>query len=59
MVQELKYQIYEERLKEMKLSTLEERRERGNLVTIYKLTNDLKETNKQNLILRGEREVGY
>ena len=35
---------YEERLQEMELNTLEGRRERENLITIYKLMNNLEET---------------
>ena len=44
MVPELEELIYEERLKEMHLKTLKERRERGDLITIYKLIDNLEET---------------
>ena len=44
-------------LKEMKLPTLEERRERGDLIIIYKLMN-LEETD-EDLFLMAERETGY
>ena len=41
MVPELKdLTSYEERLKEIKLNTLEERRERGDFITIFKLMNN-------------------
>ena len=46
MVPELEDLIYDERLKQMQLNTLEERRERGDLITIYKLMNNLEETDK-------------
>ena len=52
MAIELKNFTYEERLKEMQLSTLEERRERGDLITIYKLMNNLEDTDIKYLILR-------
>ncbi len=32
---------YEDRLKEMQLTTLQEGREKGDLITTYKLINDL------------------
>ena len=35
----------------MHLTTLKERRERGDLITIYKLMNNLEETDRKNLIL--------
>ena len=49
MVPELEDLTYEERLKEMQRNTLEERTERGDLITIYKLINNLEETDKKTL----------
>ena len=51
MVPELEDLTYEERLKELHLTTLKERRERGDLNTIYKLMNNLEETDRKDLIL--------
>ena len=53
MVPELKDLTYEGILKEMQLSTLEERRE---LIAICKLMNNLEETDRKNLILRRKGE---
>ena len=39
----------EERLKEIQLTTL---KERGDLITIYKLMNNLEETDKKDLIMK-------
>ena len=55
---ELEDLTYEERLKEMHLTTLKERRERGDLITIYKSLNNLQKTEKKDLILRWKGEVG-
>ena len=44
MVQELEGRTYEERLEEMNLPTLEERRERGDLIPVYKLLNGMDQT---------------
>ena len=41
----------------MHLTTLKERRERGDLITIYKLINNLKETDRKDLILRTKVEA--
>ena len=41
----------------MHLTTLKERRERGDLITIYKLMNNLKETDRKYLILRRKGET--
>ena len=46
MVPDYKDLTYQERLKEMYLTTLKGRRERGDLITIYKFMNNLEETNK-------------
>ena len=52
MVSDLEDLPYEERLKEMHLTTLKERRERGDLITIYRLMNNLEETDRKNLIMK-------
>ena len=57
MVPELEDLSYKERLKEMHLTTLKKRRERDDLITIYKLMNNLEETNREDLILRRKREA--
>ena len=57
MVPELEDLPYEEKLKEMQLTTLKERRERRDLITIYKLMNNLEETDRKDLILRRNREA--
>ena len=57
MVPELKELTYEERLKEMHLTTLKERRARGDLIKIFKLMNNLEETYRKNLILRIKGKV--
>ena len=44
MVPELEELTYEERLKEIDLTTLKERRERDDLITTFKLMNNLEET---------------
>ena len=50
MVPELSDLTYEERLKEMGLPTLEERRERGDLITIYKVVNQQERMDGRNLV---------
>ena len=57
VVPELEDLPYDERLKEMHLATLEERREKGDLITIYKLMNNLEETDRKDLILRIKGEA--
>ena len=41
----------------MHLNTLEERKERRDIITIYKLTNNLEETDRKDLILRRKGEA--
>ena len=53
---ELEDLTYEERLKEMHLTTLKQR-ERGDLITIYELMNNLEETGRKDLILRRKGEA--
>ena len=48
---------YEERVKEMHLTTLKEKKERVDLITIYRLMNNLEETDKKDLILRRKGEA--
>ena len=55
MVPELEDLPYKERLKEMHLTTLKERREKGDLITIFKLMNNLEETEKRSNIEKKRR----
>ena len=57
MVPDLEDLTYEKRLKEMHLTTLKERKGRGDLITIYKLMNNLEETDRKHLILRRKGEA--
>lgn len=50
MVPELRDLQYEERLREMGLPTLQERRERGDLITLYKIVNGFEKMDKQDLV---------
>ena len=54
---ELEDLTYEERLKEMHLTTLKEKREKGDLIIIYKLMSNLEKTDKNYLILRRKGEA--
>ena len=51
MVPELRELTYEDRLKEMGLPTLQDRRERGDLITLYKKVNGIEKLDKQNLVM--------
>ncbi len=59
MVPELKYLSYKDRLKEMQLTTLQERRERGDLITVYKLINELEKVDREGLLLITESETRH
>ena len=41
----------------MQLTTLKERREKGYLITIYKLMNNLEETDRKDLIMKSKEEA--
>ena len=43
----------------MQLNTTEGRRERCDLITMYKLINNLEKTDRKGLILRRQEEDGY
>ena len=44
MVLELRELTYKDRLKEMGLPTLQDRRERGDLITLFKIVNGIEKT---------------
>ena len=46
MLPELNDLTYQEKLKEVQLTTLEERRKRGDLIILYKLMTNLEETDE-------------
>ena len=41
-------------LKEMGLLTLQDRREKGDLITLYKIVNGIEKLDKQNLVMEEE-----
>ena len=53
MVPELRKLTYEDKLKEMGLPTLQDRRERD-IITLYKIVNDIEKLEKQNLVMMEE-----
>ena len=57
MVPDLEDLTYQEISKEMHLIALKEREERRYLITIYKLMNNLQETDKKDIILRRNGEA--
>ncbi len=50
---------YQDRLREMNLSTLEQRRERGDFTQIYELWNNMDVTDSENLLLREEENTRH
>ena len=53
---ELEGRTYEERLEEMNLPTLEEKREKGDLITVYKLLNGM---DKTDMNILSKEEAAY
>ncbi|MPC94623.1 hypothetical protein E2C01_089800 [Portunus trituberculatus] len=51
MVLELKDLTYEERLKEMGLPSIQNRKEQGYLITMYKIVNGIEMIDKEDLVL--------
>ena len=54
MVPEIRELTYEERLRAMDLPTMEKRRERGDLIQIFKLLNGMDIVDNKDLLMRGE-----
>ena len=54
MVPELKDLTYEERLTELELPTLQERRERGDLITLYKIMSGIDKIDNEELVIENE-----
>ena len=59
MVPELKDMTYEERLKVLDLPTLEQRRERGDLISIYKIVSGMDKTGEELLTVEGRAMRGH
>ena len=55
MVPELRDLMYEEKLKEMGLPTLQDRKERGYLITSYKIVNAIEKFEKQDFVVMNEK----
>ena len=53
-VPELRELTYEDKLKEMRLPVLQDRRERGDLITLYNIVNGIEKLDKQNLVMMKE-----
>ncbi len=54
MIPELEDLSYEERLEEIGLPTLQERRERGDLITMFKLVNGMEKIDRDDLVIKVE-----
>ena len=54
MVPELKDLTYEERLTELELPTLQERRERGDLITLYRIMSGIDKIDNEELVIENE-----
>ncbi len=59
LVPELELLQYQDRLREINLPTLEQRRAMADLIQIYKFCNKMEETDNENLMLREERSTRY
>ena len=51
MVPEIRDLTYEDRLQEMGLPNQQDRRERGDLITLYKTVNGIEKLDMQNLVM--------
>ena len=57
MVPELRDLEYNERLKEMELPTLQARRERGDLIMMYKVVNGMEKIDRRDLVIEQESQI--
>ena len=56
MVPELNDLSYQERLMDIGLPTLQERRERGDLITMFKLVNNMEKVDREDLVVKVEEQ---
>ena len=54
MAPESRELTYKDRLKELGLPTLQDRRERGDLLTLYRIVNGIEKLDKQDLVIKNE-----
>ena len=57
MIPELQDQSYEEKLARLQFPTLEKRRERGDLIAVYRSVNGIEQLDREDLLVFSERDT--